>query len=204
MSKHAKLPWWLKSVNRVVIALNRLGLAVGTQRMLSIPSRKTGKLRSTPVSLLTVNGQRYIVTGLETDWVKNARVAGWRVLNRGRKQERVALAELSIQERPPHPTRIPAPSATRRPVLRALARLTERSRGVREGSTTVPGVPCRECIGTQSPLAAASNGGSSFSAMKSEAKKSLLMSNTATLAVAMACLISSRQSAPAAILVSSQ
>ena len=75
MSKHAKLPWWLKSVNRVVIALNRLGLAVGTQRMLSIPSRKTGKLRSTPVSLLTVNGQRYIVTGLETDWVKNARVA---------------------------------------------------------------------------------------------------------------------------------
>ena len=56
MSKHAKLPWWLKSANRVVIALNRLGLAVGTQHVLSIPGRKTGKLRSTPVSLLTVNG----------------------------------------------------------------------------------------------------------------------------------------------------
>jgi hypothetical protein len=106
MSKYAKLPWWLKSANRVVIALNRLGLAVGTQHVLSIPGRKTGKLRSTPVSLLTVNGQRYIVSALETDWVKNARVAGWGVLSRGkkipqRKQERVALVELPLQERPP-------------------------------------------------------------------------------------------------------
>ena len=101
MSNHAKLPWWLKPANRVVIALNRLGLAVGTQHILSIPGRKTGKLRSTPVSLLTVNGQRYIVTGLETDWVKNARAAGWGMLTRGRKQERVALVELPIQERPP-------------------------------------------------------------------------------------------------------
>lgn len=101
MSNHARLPWWLKPANRVVIALNRLGLAVGTQHVLSIPGRKTGKLRSTPVSLVTVNGQRYIVTGLETDWVKNARVAGWGILTRGREQERVTLVELPIQERPP-------------------------------------------------------------------------------------------------------
>src|SRR6266581_8538515 len=101
MPNNARLPWWLKPANRVVIVLNRLGLAIGTQHVLSIPGRKTGKLRSTPVSLLTVDGRRYIVTGLETDWVKNARASGWGLLTRGRKKERVALVELPIEERAP-------------------------------------------------------------------------------------------------------
>ena len=93
------LPWWLKPANRLVILLNRAGLAVGTQHVLSIPGRKTGKLRSTPVSLFVVDGRQYICTGWETDWVKNARAAGWGVLSRGRKTERVALAELPVEER---------------------------------------------------------------------------------------------------------
>lgn len=100
MTEKGKLPGWLKPVNRVIIALNRLGLVLGTQHVLSIPGRKTGKLRSTPVSLLTVDGCRYIVTGLETDWVKNARVSGWGWLSRGRERERVALVELPVEERP--------------------------------------------------------------------------------------------------------
>ncbi len=94
-----KLPGWLKPVNRMVMALNRLGLAVGTQHILSIPGRKSGKLWSTPVSLLTVGGQRYICTVGETDWVKNARAAGWGYLARGRKRERVALIELPVEQR---------------------------------------------------------------------------------------------------------
>jgi deazaflavin-dependent oxidoreductase (nitroreductase family) len=101
MPRQSKLPWWLKPANRVLAALNRLGLPLGTQHILSIPGRKSGKLRSTPVSLLTVDGQRYIVTGFETQWVKNARAAGWGLLMRGRRQERVALVELPVEERAP-------------------------------------------------------------------------------------------------------
>ncbi len=101
MSNKIKLPWWLKPANRVIMALNRLGLALGTQHVLSIPGRKTGKLRSTPVSLLTVNGRRYIATVGETHWVKNARAAGWGFLSRGRKKEWVALVELPVEERAP-------------------------------------------------------------------------------------------------------
>ena len=99
MQNRPKLPGWLKPVNRMVMALNRLGLAVGTQHILSIPGRKSSKLRSTPVSLLTVGGQRYICTVGETDWVKNARAAGWGYLARGRKRERVALIELPVEQR---------------------------------------------------------------------------------------------------------
>jgi hypothetical protein len=101
MPHEGTLPRWLKPANRVVMALNRMGLAVGTQHILSIPGRKTGQLRSTPVSLLTVDGKRYIVTGMETNWVKNARAAGWGLLSRGRKRERVALIEVPVEQRAP-------------------------------------------------------------------------------------------------------
>ena len=67
--------------------------------MLAVPGRKTGRLRSTPVSLLTVDGRRYICSLPGIDWVKNARTAGWGVLARGRDEERVALVELPAEER---------------------------------------------------------------------------------------------------------
>ncbi len=100
--ERGKLPGWLKPFNRVIITLQRLGLAIDTMRVLSVPGRKSGELRTTPVSPLTVNGQRYIVGGLvDADWVKNARAAGWGILARGRKRERVALIELPTEERAP-------------------------------------------------------------------------------------------------------
>src|SRR5919202_4271399 len=96
----ARLPRWLKPANRVIVALQRLGLAIGTMHLLSVPGRRSGKLHTTPVSPLTVAGHRYIVGGLEgADWVKNARAAGWGILARGRKAERVVLVELSVEER---------------------------------------------------------------------------------------------------------
>jgi hypothetical protein len=89
---------------------------IGTMRLLSVPDRKSGKLHTTPVSPLTVDGERYIISGLEdADWVKNARIAGWGILVRGQEQERVNLFELPLQERAP--------------VLRAFPR--EVPRGVR-------------------------------------------------------------------------
>jgi len=101
MSTHPGLPKWLKFANRLIITFNRLGLSFGTWYILSIPGRKTGKLRSTPVSVLHINGQRYVVTGFETNWVKNARKVGKGMLSRGRKKEQVALLELPVAERPP-------------------------------------------------------------------------------------------------------
>src|SRR5262249_5564452 len=62
----------------------------------------SGKMRSTPVSSLTVDGRQYIVGGLaEADWVKNARAAGWGCLAQGSKKVRVRLVELPVEERAP-------------------------------------------------------------------------------------------------------
>jgi len=96
------LPRWLKFANRFVVALERLGLPLGTIHVLSVPGRKSGKLRTTPVSLMTVEAKRYIVGGLpDADWVKNAQAAGWGILAYGRKTERVALVELPVEARAP-------------------------------------------------------------------------------------------------------
>jgi deazaflavin-dependent oxidoreductase (nitroreductase family) len=97
------LPRWLKPANRVLIGLHRMGWALGnTIWVLSVPGRKSGRLRTTPVSLLRVEGQRYVVGGMATaDWVRNARAAGWGVLAHGRHRERVALVELPLEDRTP-------------------------------------------------------------------------------------------------------
>lgn len=102
MSEDVKLPRWLKVANPVIVVLQRLGLAIGTMRLLSVPGRKSGKLRTTPVSPLSVDGKRYIVPGHGgSDWIRNARAAGWGILSRGREQERVTLLELPVEERAP-------------------------------------------------------------------------------------------------------
>lgn len=87
-------------MNAVIKGLQRLGLSIGTMHVLAVPGRRSGELRATPVSPLTVGGQRYVVGGLESaDWVRNARAAGWGVLRRGRHEEPVALIELPVAER---------------------------------------------------------------------------------------------------------
>lgn len=103
------LPRWLRLANPVIVALQRLGLAIGTMRLLSVPGRRSGRLSTTPVSPLTVDGLRYIVAGHEgSDWVKNVRAAGWGILARGRKVEEVTLVELPVEERGPILRRFPS------------------------------------------------------------------------------------------------
>lgn len=53
-------------------------------------------MRSTPVSPLTLDGQRYVISGLrDSDWARNARAAGWGRLSRGRRTESVNLVEVT-------------------------------------------------------------------------------------------------------------
>jgi hypothetical protein len=98
--KTGGLPSWLNAVNGVIIALQRLGFVVGSMHVLAVPGRRSGVMRSSPVSLLTVADGRYIVAGLDNaDWVLNARAAGRGILHRGRTEEHVSLVELPVDDR---------------------------------------------------------------------------------------------------------
>ena len=92
-------PAWMVRLN---VAFLRGGLKVGSQHLLSVRGRTSGVERVTPVSLVTVEGNRYIVAAFaEADWVKNVRAAGAGSLSRGRDQEAVGLVELPEGERGP-------------------------------------------------------------------------------------------------------
>jgi hypothetical protein len=56
-----RTPWWLKYANKVFLVLLRLGVPVSRHEspvVLTVPGRKSGKPRSTPVTPMNVDGQR--------------------------------------------------------------------------------------------------------------------------------------------------
>ena len=69
---------------------------------MTVAGRRTGRLWSTPVSLIDLDGERYAVAPYgERNWVKNARAAGWVELRRGRARERLAVVELDGEQAVP-------------------------------------------------------------------------------------------------------
>jgi deazaflavin-dependent oxidoreductase (nitroreductase family) len=97
-------PWWLKYVNKVMIGVQRLGFGFGGKGpvILTVPGRKSGKLRSTPVTPMTVDGNRYVVGGLPGgDWAANARAAGEATIRIGRHTARVRMVEMPVEDARP-------------------------------------------------------------------------------------------------------
>ena len=99
MAHAAALPWWSRPASRLNTLLLRIGLRIGTQHILSVRGRKSGRWRSTPVSLVTLDDARYVVSGEGLAWVANARAAGWGELFRAGQRERVTLNELPVEAR---------------------------------------------------------------------------------------------------------
>ena len=88
--------------NKMIAPLARLGIAGRRTHVLTVPGRKTGVPRSTPVQLLFLDGQRWLVAPYgEGDWVRNARAAGAVELTRARKTERVEVDEVGPGEAAP-------------------------------------------------------------------------------------------------------
>lgn len=115
-------------MNKVMVAVQKIGMSVGPSAVLTVPGRKSGQPRSTPMTPFEHAGGLYTVAGYPgADWAANARAAGSGTLSRGRRCRQVRIVELS-----------PADS---RPVLRAFApevpvgvRFARRSGLVTEGT----------------------------------------------------------------------
>jgi deazaflavin-dependent oxidoreductase (nitroreductase family) len=86
----------------VVTPLVRLGIGPRHLYLLSVVGRRTGRVYQTPVSVVEQAGRRWLVAPFgERNWVKNARAAGCVELQRGRRRERVHVAEVPARERAP-------------------------------------------------------------------------------------------------------
>jgi len=91
-------PGWVTQhvFNRFVRFLTRRGLSVYGSRELRVRGRKSGEWRTTPVNLLELDGQRYLVAprGV-THWVRNLRAAGTGELRVGRRVQPFSGEELA-------------------------------------------------------------------------------------------------------------
>ena len=87
-------------LNLVVTPLAVAGVAPFDIHLLTVRGRRTGRRYTTPVTVLSHAGERWLVAPYgERNWVKNARAAGFVELRRGRRREQVAVHEIPAAER---------------------------------------------------------------------------------------------------------
>jgi deazaflavin-dependent oxidoreductase (nitroreductase family) len=95
-------PRYLKSMNKVMMAVQKLGIPTGPAMVLTVPGRKSGQLRSTPMTPFELDGGLYVVAGFPgADWAANARAAGTGTLSKGRRSRPVKIVELTAEQARP-------------------------------------------------------------------------------------------------------
>lgn len=89
-----------KLFNRVFGFLAGVGIAPSFIYLLEVRGRKSGKIYSTAVNLMELNGKQFLVAPRgRTQWVRNAEAAGEVTLKRGARQ-RFRLRPLDESEKP--------------------------------------------------------------------------------------------------------
>ncbi len=93
--------WFTRTVfNPSVAWLSRAGFSVWGSRELRVRGRTSGEWRTTPVNLLALDGERYLVAPRgQTQWVKNLRVAGEGELRVGHHTEAFRAAEVADDDK---------------------------------------------------------------------------------------------------------
>jgi deazaflavin-dependent oxidoreductase (nitroreductase family) len=87
-----------RALNALVRPLATLGLIGPRTHLLTVRGRRTGRSWSTPVSIVELGGERWLVAPYgERNWVRNARAAGWVELRRGRRRERLGVEPVAAE-----------------------------------------------------------------------------------------------------------
>jgi deazaflavin-dependent oxidoreductase (nitroreductase family) len=94
------VPRFVKFNNSIIGTLLRSGVKLGPNTLLTVPGRKSGTPRTTPVAILELNGERYVQStfGRNIDWVRNLRASGEGTIKKGRREERIRAEEISAEE----------------------------------------------------------------------------------------------------------
>jgi deazaflavin-dependent oxidoreductase (nitroreductase family) len=112
-------------VNVLVAPAARLGLAGKRTHILTTVGHKSGQKYSTPVQLVFLDGQRWLVSPYgERAWVRNARAAGEVELTRAMRTRSAPIEEVDAQ--------------TAAPVLREYLRTTPVTKAFFEASKDSP------------------------------------------------------------------
>jgi deazaflavin-dependent oxidoreductase (nitroreductase family) len=90
-----------RAINKLFGLLVGFGLGLRHNYLLQVRGRKSGRVYSTPVDVLSRDGKRYLVAPRGyTQWVRNAMAGGTISLKKGRRSEEFAVRILSDDEKP--------------------------------------------------------------------------------------------------------
>jgi deazaflavin-dependent oxidoreductase (nitroreductase family) len=102
MAKIYQVNFAVRLSNAIVTFLIRLGVPVGPMALLTVPGRKSGELRTTPIAIDEVDGQRWLIAPFgHVNWVRNLRAAGGGTITRRGRTERIVAIELSSKDAAP-------------------------------------------------------------------------------------------------------
>ena len=95
-------PRYLKPMNKMMMAVQRLGIPTGPAMVLTVPGRKSGQPRSTPMTPFEFQGGLYVVAGYPGRRLGGKRPCrGHRHAGRGRRSRQVRIVELTADEARP-------------------------------------------------------------------------------------------------------
>src|SRR5271166_6119673 len=90
-----------RTFNRTFGLLVGLGFGLKHNYLLQVRGRKSGKLYSTPIDLLEMDGKRFLVAPRgRTQWVRNAEASGEVTLKRGSFRQNFRLRAIPDAEKP--------------------------------------------------------------------------------------------------------
>ena len=102
MAKEFQYSPMFKAGNAFMRSMLALGISLNGTTLITVPGRKTGRPQSTPITMVELNGQRYVQSPFgSVDWVRNLRAAGKATLSWGRRRETVIATELTPEQAAP-------------------------------------------------------------------------------------------------------
>ena len=92
-----------KILNHGWAYIHALGVAPNYMVTLEVAGRQSGKTISFPLAMVTMDGERYLVSmlGEDANWVRNVAAAGGKARLRHGKTEDVRLVAVDVAQRPP-------------------------------------------------------------------------------------------------------
>jgi len=93
--------WLAKILNQWSATVHKLGIAPNYLVTLEVRGRRSGRVISLPLVMVTLDGDRYLVSmlGAEVEWVRNLKAAGGNVTLRHGRREDVHLVEVPANDR---------------------------------------------------------------------------------------------------------
>ncbi|HEU4573233.1 MAG TPA: nitroreductase family deazaflavin-dependent oxidoreductase [Candidatus Limnocylindrales bacterium] len=100
MTQQLHPPRGINAFNAIAKPLLAAGVPMGFNGLLTVPGRKTGVPRTTPLAIIEVGGRRWVWSPWgEVQWVRNLRAAGRATVTVRKESQEVTATELTPAER---------------------------------------------------------------------------------------------------------